>query len=98
VARSGDCNSPSLTILFDVLKASARNAKIRRGFVLICHASLWAIWGARNRALFADGLFSPLEIVDNIKVSSWKWSMLRLKLAPSLFYEWSWDPGDCLLR
>jgi hypothetical protein len=76
---------PSLTILFDVLKASARNAKIRRGFVLIWHASLWAIWGARNRALFADGLFSPLEIVDNIKVSSWKWSMLRLKLAPSLF-------------
>jgi hypothetical protein len=53
---------------------------------------------ARNKALFAEGLFSPSEIVENIKVSSWKWSMLRMKLAPSMFYEWCWDPGDCLLR
>ncbi|KAK2442281.1 hypothetical protein QL285_013489 [Trifolium repens] len=89
---------PSLPILFEVFKASARNVKIRSGFVLIWHASLWAIWRARNKALFADGFFSPLDIVENIKVSSWKWSLLRLKLSPSLFYEWCLDPGDCLLR
>jgi hypothetical protein len=89
---------PSLTILFDVLKASARNRKIRKGFVMIWHASLWAIWKARNGAIFANGVFAPLEIVDSIKVMSWKWSMSRLKLPPCLFYEWTWDPGDCLLR
>jgi hypothetical protein len=88
----------SLTILFEVLKASARNGKIRKGFVLIWHASLWAIWKARNEANFANGRFATLDIVESIKVSSWKWSMSRLKIIPCLFYEWTWDPGDCLLR
>jgi hypothetical protein len=89
---------PSLLILFDVFKASARNVKIRKGFVLIWHASLWAIWKARNGAIFANGCFAPLEIVESIKVLSWKWSMSRLKISPCLFYEWTWDPGDCLLQ
>jgi hypothetical protein len=31
-------------------------------------------------------------------VLSWKWSLSRLKLAPCLYYEWCWNPGDCLLR
>jgi hypothetical protein len=63
---------PSLITLFEVLKESARNAKIRSGFVLIWHASLWSIWRARNSSMFADGFHSPLEIVENIKVLSWK--------------------------
>jgi hypothetical protein len=91
-------NPPSLTILFEVLNVSARNSKIQKGFVLIWHASLWAIWKARNGAIFANGSFTPSEIVENIKVLSWKWSMSRLKLTPCLFYEWTSDPKDCLLR
>lgn len=35
-------------------------------------------------------------LLDEIKVVSWRWS-LRLKASPCLFYEWSWDPRDCLL-
>jgi hypothetical protein len=89
---------PSLVTLFEVFLESARKAKMRSGFVLIWHASLWSMWRARNNSMFADGSFSPMEIVDNIKVVSWKWSLSRLKLFPCLFYEWSWDPGDCLLR
>jgi hypothetical protein len=63
---------PSLITLFEVLKESARNAKIRSGFVLIWHASLWSIWRARNSFMFVDGFHPPLEIVENIKVLSWK--------------------------
>lgn len=38
------------------------------------------------------------EVVDEIKVLSWTWNLHRLKTAPCLFYEWCWDPGDCLRR
>jgi hypothetical protein len=89
---------PSLPSLFEMIKGSGRNSKIRSGLVLIWHSSIWAIWKARNRAIFADGFFISNEIVDNIKVLSWKWSLSRLKLAPCLYYEWCWNPGDCLLR
>jgi len=37
-----------------------------------------------------------MQIVDGIKMLSWKWSLERLNLFPCLFYEWCWDMGDCL--
>ncbi|GAU25023.1 hypothetical protein TSUD_154970 [Trifolium subterraneum] len=84
--------------LFEVIKGSARNVKVRHGFMMIWHSTLWSIWKARNNRIFVDGSFSPLIIVDEIKVLSWKWSLARLKFTPSMFYEWTWDPGACLLR
>jgi hypothetical protein len=90
--------SPSLPLLFEMVKGAARNAKIRRGYLLIWHASLWSIWKARNCAIFATGIFSPRAIVEEIKVVSWKWGLVRLKVSPCMFYEWVWDPGDCFLR
>jgi hypothetical protein len=50
----------------------------------------------RNRAIFANEVKSSREVVDEIKVTSWKWGLSRLNLPACLFYEWSWDPGDCL--
>jgi hypothetical protein len=38
------------------------------------------------------------DIVEDVKVLSWKWSVDRLKVTQSLFHEWCWDPGDCFLR
>jgi hypothetical protein len=89
---------PSVASLFALSKGSARNAKIRSGFLLIWHATILSIWKARNKAIFATGVFSPMEIVEDVKVLSWKWSLVRLKTAPCMFYEWTWDSGDCLLR
>jgi hypothetical protein len=90
--------SPSLGALFEDFKASARNAKLRRGYVLIWHVTLWSIWKARNSAIFANGFFNPNGIIDDIKLLSWKWGLIRLKLSPCMLYEWLWNPGDCLLR
>jgi mannosylglycoprotein endo-beta-mannosidase len=89
---------PSLPLLFELVKGAARNAKIRRGFLLIWHASLWTMWKARNSSIFSTGCFSPRVIVEEIKVVSWKWCLARLKVTPCMYYEWIWDPGDCLLR
>jgi hypothetical protein len=89
---------PSLPLLFELVKGAARNAKIRKGFLFIWHASLWSIWKARNSSIFANGNFSPRAIVEEIKIVSWKWCLARLKVIPFMYYEWLWDPGDCLLR
>jgi hypothetical protein len=89
---------PSLVSLFDLLKGVARNARVWKGYLMIWHASLWTIWKARNRAIFASETFLPLEILEEIKVMSWKCCLARLKVAPCMFYEWTWDPGDCLMR
>jgi hypothetical protein len=89
---------PSISSLFVILKGLARGVKLRKGYLLIWHATLWSIWKAWNCALFANDLFNPWVVIENIKVLSWKWVLSRLKVAPCLFYEWTWDPGDCLLR
>jgi hypothetical protein len=89
---------PSIPSLFEVIRGSTRNTKIRKGFLMIWHATLWAIWKARNSAIFSSSTYLPEQIVDDIKVLSWKWSLGRQKILPCLFYKWSWDPGDCLSR
>jgi hypothetical protein len=88
---------PSISVLFEVVRGSAKNDRIRKGFMMIWHATLWSIWKARNSAIFSVGCFRPYVIVEEIKVLSWKWSLGRLKISPCLFYEWCWDPGSCLL-
>jgi hypothetical protein len=89
---------PSISSLFEFIKGSTLNVKIRKRFLLIWHATLWSIWKARNNALFANGLFNPRLIIEDIKVMSWKWVLSRLKVTQCLFYEWTLDPGECLLR
>jgi hypothetical protein len=89
---------PSIPSLFVILKGLACGVKMRRDYLLIWHATLWSLWKARNSALFAKETFNPWVVIDDIKVLSWKWVLSRLKVAPCLFYEWIWDPGDCLLR
>jgi hypothetical protein len=89
---------PSVAMLFEILRGVARNKSLRHGFMLIWHAAIWSIWKARNNAIFANKVVDPLDLVEEIKVVSWKWSLARLKLKPCLFYEWVWDPGECLLR
>ncbi|MCI29270.1 myb-like transcription factor, partial [Trifolium medium] len=83
---------PSLFLLFEVLRGSARNVKLRQGFLMIWHATLWCIWKARNSSIFANGSFIPKVIVDEIKIMRWKWCLTRMNLSPCLFYEWTWDP------
>jgi hypothetical protein len=89
---------PSVAMLFEILRGVARNKSLRHGFMLIWHAAIWSIWKARNNAIFANKVVDPLDLLEEIKVVSWKWSLARLKLKPCLFYEWVWDPGECLLR
>jgi hypothetical protein len=89
---------PSIFHLFDCLNVAAKNIKLRRGFRLVWHTVIWSIWNARNSLIFNNVKKDPLEIAEEIKVLSWKWSSERLKTPPYLYYEWVWDLGDCFVR
>ncbi|KAK2409313.1 hypothetical protein QL285_044747 [Trifolium repens] len=88
----------SIASLFRVMRGAANNKKSRQGLLMVWHVTIWGIWKARNNSIFASGFSPPSEIIEAIKVLSWKWSLARLKVKSCLFYEWCWDPGDCFLR
>jgi hypothetical protein len=48
---------------------------------------VWSLWSARNDAIFNGKPMEWMEIVEDIKFLSWKWSADRLKITPCLFYE-----------
>jgi mannosylglycoprotein endo-beta-mannosidase len=89
---------PSIMVLFASISDDAKNKRIRRGFRLVWHSVVWSLWRARNNAIFNNIIKEPLEIVEEVKVLSWRWSVDCLKISPCLFYEWTWDPGDCMGR
>lgn len=78
-------------------KDDVLSRKIRWGFCLIWLASIWVIWKRRNEVIFNNGVVEIEDLVENIKVLAWYWSMSKLKIATCLYYEWCWNPQDCLL-
>lgn len=56
------------------------------------------LWKARNDKIFKGINRGIDEVVEEVKVLSWRWVLERMKIPMCLFYEWSWDPRDCLLR
>jgi hypothetical protein len=87
---------PNMFILFDCFWDLAAGPQKRKGYLLIWHAVVWAIWKARNNIIFNHGVLSVTEVVDEIKAISWRWSISRLLPTPCLLYEWSVEPNICL--
>jgi hypothetical protein len=58
---------PSIASLFELFSGVAKNAKIRKGFLMIWHATLWSIWKARNNAILARLKILPCLFYE------WNW-------------------------
>ncbi|AES95629.1 hypothetical protein MTR_5g027610 [Medicago truncatula] len=71
--------------------------KLRQGFWLIWHATLWVIWKVRNEIIFNNGTFDVEEVVENIKVLSWSWSLHSLRLGRACFMNGVGIPASVLL-
>lgn len=78
--------------------AGTSNKKLIKGFRLIWHAAIWVIWKMRNDKIFNDKEKEVMELVEEIKVLSWRWCLTRLKILSCLYYEWCWNPNMCLIR
>jgi hypothetical protein len=85
---------PNMASLYECFLGAAGNKKARIGFSLIWHATVWMLWKSRNKIIFSNGVLNPEEVVDMIKLLSWRWGLSRHKIPVCLFYEWCWDPGS----
>lgn len=89
---------PNLFIHWECWKEEGANKNIRKGRGLIWLATIWVLWNARNDKIFKGVNYGVESILDTIKVMSWRWTMAWMKTPVCLFYEWCWDPIECLRR
>jgi hypothetical protein len=82
----------SLAILINC----AKNKREKRGLCLIWNAFMWVVWNVRNDCIFNNGVPNIEDMVDKIKMLSWKWFVGRVAKGPILLYEWTWSPLDCM--
>jgi hypothetical protein len=71
---------------------------LKKALWLIWHATIWTMWKERNARIFKNQFKNVDELVDEVKTLSWVWALDRLRIVSCLFYEWCWNPRDCLLR
>jgi hypothetical protein len=62
---------------------------------MIWHA---VIWKAINEVILNNVNARWDELVEEVKVLSWRWLLSRFTTLSCMFYEWSWCPPECLLR
>jgi hypothetical protein len=87
----------NLLSLFNTLQ-EVGNKKLRIGFLMICCSVVWNLWKWRNAVLFDNTRMTVAELIESIKVSSWKWWLSKTSPSLCLFYEWRSEPRLCLLR
>jgi hypothetical protein len=75
----------------------AKNKKERGGLCLIWTAYVWIIWSVRNDIIFNNGVLFIDDVVEQVKLLSWKWFVGRVSKGPFLLYEWKWSPLDCMI-
>ena len=89
---------PNLFFLCQCWDDWERNKKIRHGLWLIQHAAVWVIWRARNCRIFNNKIWNVVDIVEEVKVLFWRWTFNRIEILICMYYEWCWNPKDCLRR
>lgn len=78
---------PNFFILWECWFGGERNKRTRNELRRIWHITIWVLWKARNNRVFNNQITEVGEIVDEIKVLSWRWSLDRILMSPCLYYE-----------
>jgi hypothetical protein len=89
---------PTLSSSFALFVGCGSNKKRRKGFSIIWLAFVWAIWKVRNDRVFNNIMVDTRTVVDLIQRLSWQWFVSNTAKGPCLLYEWTWNPGDSMLR
>ncbi|AES71124.1 hypothetical protein MTR_3g070320 [Medicago truncatula] len=78
---------PNLFIHWECWSGGTSNKKIRKGLRMIWHAAIWVLWKARNNCIFNNEVTRWVEVVDEIKVLSWRWLLGRFQVPTCQLYE-----------
>ena len=89
---------PNFFVHWKCWSVGGKSIKEIKGFWLIWHTTIWVLWNRRNDKIFKGRNFEVEELVEEIKVLSWRWMLERLPTLTCLFYEWIWNPRYCLDR
>lgn len=89
---------PSLTTHLDCWFNEVSSKKMRKGLLLIWHATILIIWLERNDRIFKGAKKDVGEIFDAVKTLSWCWCRNRLEIGAFMFFKWCWNSRDCLSR
>ncbi|KAK2449803.1 hypothetical protein QL285_008959 [Trifolium repens] len=89
---------PSLSSSYALFVGCGSNKKRRKDFSIIWLAFVWAMWKTRNDRIFNNILVDTRTVVDLIQRLSWQWFVSNTAKGPCLLYEWTWNPGDSMLR
>jgi hypothetical protein len=92
------CLPQSCISLLNYFAEVQNDKKLRQGMVSIWCTAIWALWRHRNRIAFENGTADLLEVVDEIKFTSWKWWIAKSNKPPCLLYEWLQEPRLCIMR
>jgi hypothetical protein len=89
---------PNLSSSFALFVGCGSNKKRRKGFSIIWLAFVWAMWKVRNDLVFNNITVDTRTVVDLIQRLSWQWFVSNTAKGSCLLYEWTWNPGDSMLR
>lgn len=79
---------PILYIHWECWSMETRRKRLRKGFWVIWRAAIWVIWIKRNHRIFRNVLMEAEELVEEIKVLAWRWSLSWLNIPTCLYNEW----------
>jgi len=88
----------NLFVHWECWSQGGSNKKVRKGLGLICLTTVWVLWKAKNDKIFKVHIFEVDNLVEEVKVLSWKWLLSMTHTPPCLFFKWCWNPILCLAR
>jgi hypothetical protein len=84
--------------LFSILSAlsHSKGKKVRKGMTMIWNGVVWAIWRRWNAVIFDSGNKGVQDVIEEIKVVTWRWWLSQSKASQPLLYEWQMEPIVCM--
>jgi hypothetical protein len=83
---------PNLMTSFAMWITCSNNKRERNGMALVWCACVWVLWKVRNNCVFNNLAIELVEVIDQVKLTSWQWFIGRMAKSPCLLYEWQWGP------